>query len=86
MFDHKVAELVAETGMPVILAGGLSADNVHDCMTSTSSFGADASSGVERSKGKKDEEKVERYVREARRAQEAVTGREKKIKEEEMLA
>lgn len=68
-FDHEVAKLVGEAGVPVIVAGGLSADNVEICIMSTSSYGVDVSSGVERSKGIKDPVQLERFVREARLAQ-----------------
>lgn len=68
-FDHEVARLVGEAGVPVIVAGGLTADNVAACVTDTSSFGVDVSSGVEKSKGLKDITLVQRFLQEARRAQ-----------------
>ena len=71
-FDHEVARLVEEAGVPIIVAGGLRADNVAACVSETGGFGVDVSSGVERLKGKKDAGEVVRFTREARKAQEAL--------------
>lgn len=68
-FDHEVARLVGEAGVPVIVAGGLTADNVEVCVVCTSSFGVDVSSGVEQAKGVKHVGELKRFMREARLAQ-----------------
>ena len=83
-FDHEVAKLVGEAGVPVIVAGGLTADNVEICIVCTSSFGVDVSSGVEQSKGVKNLGEVKKFMREARLAQKdlaAKVSREKEVAE-----
>ena len=48
--------------LPLVLAGGLTAENVADAIASTSPWAVDVSSGVEVSPGVKDAEKVEAFV------------------------
>lgn len=67
-FDHEVAKLVGQAGVPVIVAGGLSSGNVELCVILTESFGVDVSSGVERSKGVKDVGEVQEFMEQARLA------------------
>lgn len=55
-------------GVPVMLSGGLSAENVEEALTITRVPAVDVSSGVESSPGVKDIEKIREFVRAARRA------------------
>ena len=67
-FDWGIAEKVQNAGLPVIIAGGLTPANIEEAVTSTRPWGVDVSSGVEASPGKKDHEKVKKFVGEARKA------------------
>lgn len=59
--DWRVAAGLAGRGR-MILAGGLSADNVADAIAAVQPFGVDVSSGVESSPGVKDPELIRRFV------------------------
>jgi len=53
---------------PFMLAGGLTPENVFDAIQSTMPWGVDSSTGIERSPGIKDGEKMRRFVEEVRRS------------------
>jgi phosphoribosylanthranilate isomerase len=60
---NQIKQLLPD--VPLIAAGGLSADNVNDLVTSYSPFAVDVSSGVE-TNGEKDFEKIRQFVRKVR--------------------
>ncbi len=62
----RAAELARATKL--ILAGGLNAANVAEAIARVRPYGVDVSSGVERSPGIKDVEKIHAFVRAARNA------------------
>ena len=57
-----------EARKPVILSGGLTADNVARAIELVRPYAVDVNSGVEARPGQKDHDKVRRFVTEARRA------------------
>lgn len=64
-FDWSV--LPKELSKPLILAGGLNAENVRKAIDMVSPFAVDVSGGVELSKGIKDPEKVLAFIKEVSR-------------------
>lgn len=64
-FNWEVAACAAHSGR-IILAGGLTSDNVADAIRQVRPYGVDVSSGVEASAGKKDTDKVREFIRNAK--------------------
>jgi len=61
-------DLAADLDSPVILAGGLTPENVADAVRTVDPFAVDVASGVEAAGGVKDHDAVEAFVRNAKRA------------------
>ncbi len=51
-------------GKPLIIAGGLTPENVGQVIRDLNPYGVDVSSGVEKNYGEKDREKVEKFIEE----------------------
>jgi len=66
-FDWSLAKGVSEIA-PIVLAGGLTPENVAEAIAAVNPYAVDVASGVERSPGVKDHEKMARFVRAARGA------------------
>jgi len=65
-FDWKTARAAAALGKPVILAGGLTPENVREAIEAARPQAVDTSSGVEIVPGKKDHERIRSFVRNAK--------------------
>ena len=67
-FDWKLARAAAASGKHIILAGGLTPENVQQAIATVSPFGVDVASGVESGPGIKNREKMKAFIRAARTA------------------
>ena len=63
-FDWRLARIASESGMgPIILSGGIHAENVGRAITEVRPFAVDTSSGVESEPGKKDFNKMRAFFK-----------------------
>jgi phosphoribosylanthranilate isomerase len=67
-FNWEVATEAVRLNPRTILAGGLKVENVADAVRQVRPFGVDVSSGVEAGPGRKDHEKIRRFIAAARGA------------------
>jgi len=67
LYDWSLVGEVPE-GVRLILAGGLTPENVTDAVQTVTPWGVDVSTGVEAAPGKKDPLKVKRFIERARAA------------------
>jgi phosphoribosylanthranilate isomerase len=61
-FDWSLAVQAKQFGPPIILSGGLNADNVSEAIRAVQPYAVDVSSGVEREPGRKDPDKLRRFI------------------------
>jgi phosphoribosylanthranilate isomerase len=73
-FDWRLLENL-DPGVPFMLSGGLDAGNVAEALRITRARGVDVSSGVERTPGEKDPDKIRAFVRAARAAEAELAGK-----------
>ncbi len=66
--DWELARRAVETGRPIVLAGGLTPENVAEAIRCVRPHGVDTASGVESAPGKKDHERIRLFVRNAKQA------------------
>jgi phosphoribosylanthranilate isomerase len=67
VFDWS--QIPANPGKPLILAGGLTPDNVATAIKKVRPYAVDVSGGVESAKGIKDAQKIAEFIREVRNAE-----------------
>ena len=67
-FQHELlTELVPTLTKPVILAGGLTPENIQEAIAAARPWGVDVSSGVERTRGEKDPARISEFCEAVRR-------------------
>ena len=62
-FNWDIARQIEK---PLIIAGGLTPDNVKQVIKDLRPYGVDVSTGVEKDYGEKDREKVKKFIEEVR--------------------
>jgi phosphoribosylanthranilate isomerase len=67
-FDWDLAIQAKTLGKPIILAGGLTPENVAEAIRKVQPYAVDVASGVEASPGKKDHDKIREFINNVRNA------------------
>jgi len=67
-FDWTIAESIQNMGLPVIIAGGLTPDNIGEAVGNVRPFGIDVAGGVEAGPGVKDVDKLQKFIGGAKKA------------------
>lgn len=67
-FNWNLAAGAKRLGKPIFLAGGLTPENVAEAVRRVQPYGVDVSTGVEKSVGQKDADKVARFIAAVRAA------------------
>lgn len=65
---NRTRQVVEQVETPVVLAGGLTPENVGEAIETVQPYGVDTATGVEREGGRKDHDAVNAFVRQTRRA------------------
>ena len=68
-FDWDLAVEAETLGKPIILAGGLTPENVEEAARKVMPYAVDVSTGVEKSPGKKDHAKIKEFIENVRKAE-----------------
>ena len=67
-FDWDLAVQAHSLGKPIILAGGLTPDNVEEAACKVRPYAVDVCTGVEASPGKKNHDKIKEFIQNAKRS------------------
>ena len=67
-FNWEIAREAVARSHRVVLAGGLTPDNVAEAIRQVRPYGVDVSSGVESAPGRKDADKIREFIRNAKEA------------------
>jgi phosphoribosylanthranilate isomerase len=68
VFDWDLAVAAKNFGRPIILSGGLTPENVGEAVRAVRPYAVDVAGGVEAYPGKKDHEKLKRFIAAAKQA------------------
>jgi phosphoribosylanthranilate isomerase len=66
--DWTAARKAVDAGLRVILAGGLTPENVAEAVRAVRPYAVDTSGGVESAPGKKDHDRIRRFIENAKNA------------------